>query len=115
MTRITEHRAEVFACIVAAEELLQGWLSFIRRKKAGLGQLEGYFRLQSCLETLHKLTILPFDRDAALMYHRLEKQCLRVGTMDLKIAAICLAHEATLLTRNLLDFEKVPACAWRTG
>ena len=108
MTRLTERRAEVFACIVAAEESLQGWLSFIRRKKAGLRQLEGCVRLQSCLDTLHKLTILPFDRDAALMFHRLEKQRLRVGTMDLKIAAICLAHEAMLLTPNLVDFEKVP-------
>jgi tRNA(fMet)-specific endonuclease VapC len=29
--------------------------------------------------------------------------------MDLKIAAICLANDATLLTRNSTDFGKVPA------
>jgi len=28
--------------------------------------------------------------------------------MDLKIAAIALANDATLLTRNLSDFNKVP-------
>ena len=28
--------------------------------------------------------------------------------MDLKIAAICIAHDPLLLTRNLVDFEKVP-------
>ena len=28
--------------------------------------------------------------------------------MDLKIASICIAHDALLLTRNLVDFEKVP-------
>ncbi|MBM3862272.1 MAG: type II toxin-antitoxin system VapC family toxin [Verrucomicrobia bacterium] len=38
----------------------------------------------------------------------LRKHRLRVGTMDLKIASICLAHDATLLTRNLADFQKVP-------
>jgi tRNA(fMet)-specific endonuclease VapC len=32
----------------------------------------------------------------------------QVGTQDLKIACICLAHDATLLTRNLADFEPVP-------
>lgn len=32
----------------------------------------------------------------------------RVGSMDLRIACIALAHDATLLTRNLADFEKVP-------
>jgi tRNA(fMet)-specific endonuclease VapC len=28
--------------------------------------------------------------------------------MDLKIAAIVLSHDATLLSRNLMDFRKVP-------
>ncbi|MFN0078159.1 MAG: type II toxin-antitoxin system VapC family toxin [Prosthecobacter sp.] len=28
--------------------------------------------------------------------------------MDLKIAAICLAHDAMLLTRNLSDFDQIP-------
>jgi tRNA(fMet)-specific endonuclease VapC len=32
----------------------------------------------------------------------------QVGTQDLKIACICLAHDATLLTRNLADFKPVP-------
>jgi tRNA(fMet)-specific endonuclease VapC len=31
-----------------------------------------------------------------------------MGTLDLKIAVIVLAHVATLLTRNLADFRKVP-------
>jgi tRNA(fMet)-specific endonuclease VapC len=39
---------------------------------------------------------------------RLKRSRLRVGTMDLKIAAIALAHGATLLTRNLKDFGRVP-------
>jgi len=28
--------------------------------------------------------------------------------MDLRIAGITLAHDATLLTRNSVDFEQVP-------
>jgi tRNA(fMet)-specific endonuclease VapC len=31
-----------------------------------------------------------------------------VGTKDLQISAIVLAHDATLLSRNLVDFRKVP-------
>jgi len=27
---------------------------------------------------------------------------------DFKIACICLAHDATLLTRNLADFKPIP-------
>ena len=35
-------------------------------------------------------------------------QRIRIGTMDLKIAATALAYDATLLTRNAKDFSKVP-------
>ena len=33
---------------------------------------------------------------------------LRIGTMDRKIAAIALTHDATLISRNLADFRRVP-------
>ena len=39
---------------------------------------------------------------------RLRDQRIRIGTHDLKIASIVLAHDATLLTRNTVDFAKVP-------
>ena len=34
---------------------------------------------------------------------------IRLGTMDLKIAAIALVNDALLLTANRRDFERVPA------
>lgn len=37
-----------------------------------------------------------------------KKTLPRVGAMDLKIASICLAHDCLLLSRNLVDFAKVP-------
>ena len=36
---------------------------------------------------------------------QLRKQYPRLDTMDLKIAAIVLTHDATLLTRNQKDFR----------
>ena len=107
-SRITKHQASVFSCIVAAEESLQGWISLVRRERAGPAQIHGYDFLQRTIGTLASLTILPFDDEAAAMFQMLETLRPRIGTMDLKIAAICLVHDATLLTRNLVDFEKVP-------
>jgi tRNA(fMet)-specific endonuclease VapC len=38
----------------------------------------------------------------------LRAQRIRIGTMDLKIAAIALVHDALLLSANLRDFQQVP-------
>jgi tRNA(fMet)-specific endonuclease VapC len=38
----------------------------------------------------------------------MRKDLPQSGTQDLKIASICLAHDATVLTRNEIDFNKVP-------
>ena len=53
-------------------------------------------------------TIISFDEDAARIFQGLKQQKLRVGTMDSRIAAIPLARDATLISRNLVDFERIP-------
>jgi tRNA(fMet)-specific endonuclease VapC len=53
--------------------------------------------------------LLPFAEHAVEQCHRLWMRCLRLGTMDVKIAAIALAHNPTLLSRNLVDFGQIPA------
>lgn len=108
MALIEERDADVYTCIVAVEETLQGWLALLHRLRAGRDQLAAYAKLQKCVEALLTLNILQFDEQAAGLYHDLRRELPRLGTMDLKIAAICIAHEATLLSRNLRDFEKVP-------
>jgi tRNA(fMet)-specific endonuclease VapC len=51
---------------------------------------------------------LEFDDRAAAEFQRLRQFRLRVGTMDLRIAAIVLANKATLVSRNIIDFRKIP-------
>jgi tRNA(fMet)-specific endonuclease VapC len=105
---IAERRADIFATVITAQESFEGWFALINRASAGLEQTKGYAQFLRSIETLVKFTILPFDADAARIFHRLKDAGVRIGTMDLKIASICLSHDATLLTRNRVDFEKVP-------
>jgi predicted nucleic acid-binding protein len=53
--------------------------------------------------------VLPFDLDAAVVYADLvairERQGLAIDIADAQIAAICLAHSATLVTRNTKHFD----------
>ncbi|MFN0076356.1 MAG: type II toxin-antitoxin system VapC family toxin [Prosthecobacter sp.] len=106
--RIPAEKAAVFACIVTVEEDVRGWLALLQRHTAGPAQVETYARMQESLEIVVKLGMLPFDDDAAQIYSGLRRAFRRGGTMDLKIAAICLAHDATLLTRNDEDFTCLP-------
>jgi len=105
---IESHQAEVLVTVITAQETFEGWFALINRQKGGVAQTPAYTQFLKSLQTLVKFPILPFDLDAARVFERLQDRRIRVGTMDLKLASICLTHEATLLTRNVADFAKVP-------
>lgn len=105
--RAEEERAEVFLSIITVQEATNGWLALINSLNAGRNQVRGYASFQRTITAFHKFSILAFDAVAAEIFHKLKSEHPRTGTMDLKIAAICMAHEATLLTRNVADFENI--------
>src|SRR6266705_5902429 len=94
--------------IITFEEQMRGWMSHLARSRVLARQIEAYRRLKEFLDRYLKVTVLEFDEAAAVEFKRLQGLRLRVGTMDLKIAAIALAHSATVLTRNVKDFDLVP-------
>lgn len=110
--RLQEHcharGAVVFTSIITSQESAEGWFAWINRRQPGQDQVPFYELCQRSLNALQEMGMLAFDYEAALRFEALKSQRLRVGTMDLKIAAICLANDAVLLSRNLVDFEKIP-------
>jgi tRNA(fMet)-specific endonuclease VapC len=56
-----------------------------------------------------KIPVIGFDEATALTAAMFKKSELRLGTMDIRIAATALAHDALLLSRNLRDFRRVPS------
>ena len=100
--------AEVAATVVSYEEQTRGWLSYLAKARSLPDQVTAYSYLQRHLQVFCAIPLLAFDPAAAAIVQQLQQQRIRVGTMDLKIASITLAHGATLLSRNVTDFEKVP-------
>lgn len=98
----------VVTTIVSYEEQSRGWLAYVARARSETEQLDAYERLARHLETYRRLTVLGYDRSTAERYQQLRAARLNVGPLDLKIAAITLANDAALLSRNLKDFEKIP-------
>ena len=52
--------------------------------------------------------MLDWTAACAAQFTNVKAAKTRIGTMDLKIASIALANGATLLSRNLDDFQRVP-------
>jgi tRNA(fMet)-specific endonuclease VapC len=99
---------EVATTIISAEEQFRGWLAQIHRQRDPHEQIATYQRLQRRIAFFAAWHVLPWNTDAADILQGLRRQRVRIGTMDLKIASIVLAHDATLLSRNLRDFQQVP-------
>ena len=106
--RLAEAGDEVATTIISAEEQLRGWLAQINRLRDVHREIDAYRRLQARLSFFAAWQVLPWDSDAASKFKALRAQGIRIGAMDLKIASIALARNATLLSRNLTDFRKVP-------
>ena len=57
---------------------------------------------------LSRVQIVDFDEAAIQRYLELKKQKIKVRTNDLRIAATALVQDATIVTRNVRDFQQVP-------
>jgi tRNA(fMet)-specific endonuclease VapC len=71
-------------------------------------QITPYRELAYLFEFFAEFTIALLDERAANQFETLRASKIRLGTMDLKIAAIALVNQALLLSRNLRDFKQVP-------
>lgn len=66
---------------------------------------------QHLLESLNLLSqfhLVPYDQASETQFQQLRALRLKVGTQDLKIAAVALANNIVLLTRNRRDFGRIP-------
>lgn len=97
-----------FATIVSAEEQLRGWMAELHRVGDPARQIPLYRKLRERIEFYAAWSVLDWDAEAVAQFARLRGERIRIGTQDLKIASIVLSHNATLLTRNVVDFQKVP-------
>src|SRR5438094_316702 len=99
---------QAYVSIVSYEEQSRGWLAETARARSIDRQRAGYEKLAEVLSLFCSTPMLYFDENVVAEFQRLWLMRLRIGTMDLKIAAIALANDAVLLTRNRSDFEKIP-------
>jgi tRNA(fMet)-specific endonuclease VapC len=98
---------DVRVTIISFEEQMRGWLAWIVKARTTARLIDAYSRLGALLEDFNARPVVDFDRLAYAEYAQLVKSKIRIGMMDLRIAAVSLANNALLLTRNLRDFSRV--------
>ena len=111
--RLRERLADVdsdqlFVTIVSYEEQIRGWMAYLARAKTTKQEVVAYARLRHQLANYCQIPLLDFTNDAAEQYAAFRSSKVRVGPMDLRIASIALSNNMILLTRNTVDFERVP-------
>ena len=95
--------------VITVEETLKGWMSQISPHRHNDRGVRAYARFQASVAALNSWIVLPWTEGAADLFDDLRRQRIRVGTLDLRIASIVLSlPHATLLTRNAVDFQRVP-------
>ncbi|MCC6509209.1 MAG: type II toxin-antitoxin system VapC family toxin [Pirellulaceae bacterium] len=92
---------DIATCSIVLSELLHGAEKYGNRHK----------RVTVVETLLAPFVCLPYDEVDATHYaslrHDLEIRGEVIGPYDLQIAAICLRHQLTLVTRNLTEFTRV--------
>lgn len=100
--------ANVKTTIVSFEEQLRGRLAVISRSRNRASETAAYKHLGILLRFFSEIPVLDYTEDAESRYDEFRKSRVRVGPMDLRIAAIACSSDALLLSANLKDFGRVP-------
>ena len=98
---------QIAITVISVEELIRGRLAQIRKATKPQERVYAYHWFTRTLGFLHDFKVLGYDAQAETHFQSLLAQKIRIGTQDLKIAAIVLSQRATLITRNRQDFERV--------
>jgi tRNA(fMet)-specific endonuclease VapC len=104
--------AEAAAITIATQiEVLHGRHEAVFKAEDGARLLRAQRVLALTVQHRRQFPVVPFDDATAAEFDRLRenKKLKKIGRGDLLIAAIALAHRATLVTRNWKDFRQVPS------
>ena len=102
---------DVVLSIVSFHEQVNGATTYLARARTPADLPRGYARLERVRAHFRTRTVLLFDTAASDRLQALLAARVRIGAMDLRIAATALSRGLTVVTRNARDFTRVPGLA----
>jgi tRNA(fMet)-specific endonuclease VapC len=117
--RIDDHPpSELAITVVTVDKQLSGWYTLTRQARRSEEIARAFAHLGEAVIRLARWRILPYTESAIERVAQWKKLHLHVRLADLRIAAIALENGATVVTRNLCDFGRVPGLSvedWSIG
>jgi tRNA(fMet)-specific endonuclease VapC len=110
--RVLKTKADCSITIISVQEIFNGWVGQLNRVENEAYKIEIYQRLNLTTQFIQIMPVLNYEQAASVQYQQLIQAnpllSKRRLEKDMRIAAIALAHKATIVTRNKRDFEQVP-------
>lgn len=100
--------SNVYLTIISFHEIVAGWTKFVKQSNDPLKIVAGYARLEQVLKDFSCSQVLPFSLAASEVFEGLKQRKIRVATMDLRIASIAISQQMTVVTRNTVDYDRIP-------
>jgi tRNA(fMet)-specific endonuclease VapC len=120
--KVAECEADLAITIVTVQELFNGWVGRLNDPAQASQQVRLYGKLSRVVAYLQEVEVLELNELADHYFRRMltHDPKLRKARIqkDMRIAAIALSLNATVVTRNRRDFEQVPGLAivdWSEG
>ena len=103
-------RGELALPVIVVEEILRGRLNKIRQMQARHGGdlTKAYELLARSVVSIQQFRILAFSEPASALELEWRSLGIKVGTQDLRIAAICVSQNIRLISNNKSDFYRIP-------
>lgn len=115
ISRLENVAERVLLPVVCVEEQLRAWLAQVRRVRDARKLIVPYDRLVHLLETLAEWEIARWNEQAADEFTALRRQRIRIGTQDLRIAALALSCGAILLSPTCAILNRSHSFESKTG
>lgn len=109
LRNIMRHLGDTFSVsVITVEEQLVGWQTALRQARDDRRRELIYERMARAVENLAGWRVFAYPLSAMNRHAAFMRQRSNVGANDSKIAAIALEFGATIITRNLRDFRRIP-------
>jgi tRNA(fMet)-specific endonuclease VapC len=100
--------SNVFTTIISFHEIVAGWTKYVKQSNDPRKVVAGYARLEQVLRDFSCAQVLPYSVAASEVFEDLRRTKIRVATMDLRIASIAISQQMTVVTRNTVDYARIP-------